>query len=117
MQALLISQQAEWRIFLEVVLARAYDVRAIPHPLDPRILRNWPAPDLIILDIDTQDICDLSVLKWFIEHRQALAGELIIISSNPALSQLDCAQRAGALAYLTKPFTYQEFQAVLPVYR
>ncbi len=116
LKALLISNRTDWCDFLEVALARTYDVQIVPHHLATRELMHWPSPDLVVLDIDTEDICEFSLLKWFGENRQVVSSAFIIISSNPALSQSVCAQQAGALAYLTKPFTYQELQAILPVY-
>lgn len=115
LQAILVSTQTDWQIFLRKLLERTYaSVQVVtPQTVQQHLLNLAFLPDLIVLDIDSDDICNTSLLDWFWEKRQFAASRLIVISANPTSGQRECARRIGASAFILKPFTYQEFEAML----
>lgn len=113
LRAVLVSPHPEWRLFLSKILERDYLVQSFA-PTNMQYLLDLPTlPDLIVLDTDVDDICELALLQWFLDKRQFQTTQFVIISANPSYLQQQCAVRAGATAFLTKPFTYQEFRMAL----
>lgn len=113
LRAVLVSPHPEWRLFLSKILERDYLVQSFA-PNNMQYILDLPTlPDLIVLDTDVDDICDMALLQWFLDKNQFQMSQLIVIANSPSYLQQQCAVRAGATAFLTKPFTYQEFRMAL----
>ena len=68
-------------------------------------------PDLVILDVGLPDIDGISLCQWF-KHQEHLKDIPVVFLSVWATEKLKATGlRAGAAAYVAKPFSPQEFIA------
>lgn len=63
--------------------------------------------DLVILDINLPSLDGISLARWIQRHRPTL--RMVVISGDISPDRILAAMRAGAMDYLPKPFTFQQF--------
>lgn len=66
---------------------------------------------LIVLDLNMPDMHGIDVLKFVRGHRLHGAVPILVLTTRGDVSSRETAERAGATAYLTKPFTPQVLAA------
>jgi two-component system chemotaxis response regulator CheY len=66
---------------------------------------------LIVLDLNMPDMHGIDVLKFVRGHRAHRGVPILVLTTRGDASSRDTAERAGATAYLTKPFAPQVLAA------
>ncbi len=76
-------------------------------------LAQREAPDLILLDLHLPDLSGHEVLQRLKEDRRTCDIPVIIVSADATAGQVERLERAGALAYLTKPLDFRGFASAV----
>ena len=77
------------------------------------ILARERRPRLILLDLNLPDIHGSEVLRQLQTEKETAAIPVVVISADATASQIERLLAAGARNYLTKPFSIEEFLAVV----
>lgn len=74
---------------------------------------EFPFPSLMFLDIKMPGMDGFEVLRWIREHPDCQVIPTMILSSSAQPSDITRAYQCGANAYLVKPGTLSELEALL----
>jgi CheY-like chemotaxis protein len=69
--------------------------------------REFPLPQLILLDLQMQEMHGLKVLEWIRLQPQFRSTVVIVLSSSRLLGDIQLAYKLGANSYLVKPPTLE----------
>ena len=71
-------------------------------------LEKYPAPDLILLDLNMPRKDGLQTLKEIKEHPAFKTIPILIFSTSEAQEQIELCYKLGANSYITKPITFDK---------
>lgn len=74
--------------------------------------RNFPFPDLVLLDIGMSHLNGIGVLEWLRQQEWIGHVPVIILSHSEAQGDVDLAHELGANAYLLKPIGTTELEGL-----
>jgi CheY-like chemotaxis protein len=70
--------------------------------------KNFPFPDVIILDLKTPRMSGLELLAWMRDHPECRVIPTVIMSSSQQDVDVSKAYELGANTYFVKPTTFQD---------
>ena len=82
-----------------------------------RMLREEPAPDLLLLDLDLPRVSGRDVLEEVRSHPQLHLLPVVIITTSPSPGDIEFAYEHHANAYIRKPNGYLALSAVAEAIR
>ncbi len=115
MKILIVDDSASMRAFIGGAVEDGFGAEVVESANGFEALKALPGVhvDAIIADINMPDINGLELLRYLKEHPAYRQIPVVIVSTQQSAEDRDRGLKAGAAAYLTKPFQPEELQAVL----
>jgi len=79
--------------------------------------REYPAPDLLLLDLALPGRNGFAVLKWLGEHPSETQPRVIVLTTSENLRDVNEAYRAGATTFIMKPIDVDDFRNTISAMR
>ena len=99
-----IEDEASVRVFLRALLEReGFRVSEVDNPLSVTMRDPEEAPDLILLDLNMPGMDGFKVCEE-LRKDESFSAPIIVVSGRTDTESKEAALKAGANAYLTKPF-------------
>ncbi len=95
----------------DALSSRGYEVRRAPDGPEGLRAASAFAPDLVILDLMMPGMHGYEVCRRLRADTAAAKARILITSSKSFASDIDSAKKAGADAYMVKPYTMSALQA------
>ncbi len=89
---------------------KALDYLSAKEPYADR--QQYPAPCLIVLDLNLPKLHGLEVLKWIRGHKEFKSVVVVILSSSPLRNDVDIAYDIGVNSFIVKPLTADQMTRV-----
>lgn len=113
-QVLVVEDEPNMQVLLKHVLGRAgYDITLAPDGPRAKELLMERHFDLICSDVMMSGIDGIELCTWVNQQDRLCDIPFVILSSRAQHGERELGMRAGANAYLTKPFDIQELIATL----
>lgn len=118
-QVLLVEDSRAVRAFVGSILESVGDYRVDEVENGFEALRVLPRRDyaLIVTDVNMPDVSGLELTRFVRHSARHAQTPIIVISTDGTHPDVERALKAGASAFLPKPFTSQEFLKVLATIR
>lgn len=114
---LIIDDDETFRSIMREILERAgYEILTSASVADAYQVMLELQPDLILTDIMMPEIDGLTLVRFLRSHPTWSGIPLIVVSARVMESDRDAARRAGADAFLEKPFTMQHLTRTISTF-
>lgn len=95
---------------LEKLLGETYELHAFTKGMRAlKYLKEWPAPDLIILDIEMEEIDGFEMLEMIRNREELKQVPVLFLTSNHDREHVVKAINGGANDYAVKPIDEESF--------
>lgn len=114
---LIIDDDETFRSIMREILERAgYEILTSASVADAYQVMLELQPDLILTDIMMPEIDGLTLVRFLRSHPTWSGIPLVVVSARVMESDRDAARRAGADAFLEKPFTMQHLTRTISTF-
>jgi len=71
--------------------------------------REYPLPDLVLLDLKLPGIDGFQVLRWIRQQPELKALRVVVLTSSDRIQDVNLAYQLGANSFLVKPVDFERF--------
>ena len=75
--------------------------------------REYPLPDLILLDLKMPKMTGIEVLRWIRSHPDLKALRVVVLTSSQDIRDVNQAYESGANSFLVKPLEFENYPAMM----